>query len=133
MARADHPSAKKNKRRDDVEIGDEVWLNLEHDLLTSFFRRFRNQIEGVWNYPSKAVANGIEGVLLLKITVDPEGELLDVDLLNSSGSGLLDYEAIQAVYRGAPFGPLPRQYPHQNLKIYAHFSYQISNKFIYGR
>jgi len=126
-------SQEKIKQRDDVEQGDEVWLNLEQGLLISFFRRFRNQIEGVWNYPRKAVDEGVEGILLLKITVNRKGELLDVDLLNSSGSDLLDNEAIQAVYFGAPFGPLPKQYPHQKLKIYAHFRYQIFGKYIYGR
>ena len=102
-------------------------------MLISFFRRFRNQIEGVWNYPSEAVQHGIEGILLLKITVARNGELLDVDLLRSSGSDILDYEAIQAIYRAAPFGPLPKYYPHPDLKINAHFRYQITGKYIYGR
>jgi len=133
LASSGRATSEKNKQRDDVAEGDEVWLNLEQGLLISFFRRFRNQIEGVWNYPLKAKENGIEGVLLLKITVDREGNLLDVDLLNGSGSDLLDYEAIQAVYRAAPFGPLPKQYPHAELKINAYFKYLISNKYIYGR
>ena len=123
----------KIKQRDDVEQGDEVWLNLEQGLLISFFRRFRNQIEGVWNYPLKAAEQGIQGTLLLKITVDREGKLLDVNLRNSSGSDLLDFEAIQAVYRAAPFGPLPKEYPYPDLKINAHFSYLLTNKFIFGR
>lgn len=133
LAKEDSSAREKIKQRDDVAQGDEVWLNLEEGLLISFFRRFRNQIEGVWNYPVKAAENGIEGVLLLKITVKRDGVLEDVDLLNSSGSDLLDYEAIQAVYRAAPFGPLPKQYPYPEVKIYAHFSYRIANKFIYGR
>lgn len=132
MARRGTPR-EMHKQRDDVEIGDEVWLNLEHDLLTSFFRRFRNQIEGVWNYPTKAAQNGIQGDLLLKITVNTKGELLDVDLLETSSSDLLDFEAIQAVYRAAPFGPLPKQYPHPELKIFAHFRYLLVGKYIYGR
>jgi len=132
LSKEGRSTQEKIKQRDNVERGDEVWLNLEEGLLISFFRRFRNQIEGVWNYPLQAVEQGIEGTLLLKITVNPKGELLDVDLLNSSGSDLLDYEAIQAVYRGAPFGPLPKQFPYPEVKIYAHFSYTIANKFIYG-
>ncbi len=121
------------KERKDTEIGDTVWLNLQNNLLVSFFRRFHDQIELVWNYPPKAIASGIEGTLELLITVNKKGELLDVDLRQSSGSDLLDFEAIQAVYRAAPFGPLTKHYPHKKLKIHAHFSYRIGGKIIYGR
>lgn len=122
----------RSKERDDVEIGDTLSLNLQSSLLASFFRRFHNQIEMVWNYPARAARQGIEGTLYLQITVNRKGELLDVDLLRSSGSDILDYEAIQAVYRAAPFGPLTKHYPHDKLKIRAHFSYQLSGSFIYG-
>lgn len=117
----------------DVNQGDTVWLNLERGSLISFFRRFRNRIEGVWNYPQEAVYREMQGDLVLKITVDKEGELLDVELMATSGHELLDFEAIQAVYRAAPFGPLGKHYPHPDLKIMANFSYTISGKYIYGR
>ena len=123
----------RSKERKDIEIGDTVWLNLQHNLLVSFFRRFHDQIELVWNYPTKAAMNGIEGTLELLIVVNKKGELIDVDLIQGSGSDLLDFEAIQAVYRAAPFGPLTKHYPHEELKIRAHFRYQISGRYIYGR
>lgn len=129
IARAEQERIKQR----DVAQGDTVWLNLERGLLISFFRRFRNKIEGVWNYPQEAVYKEMQGNLILKITVDREGELLDVDLVASSGHELLDYEAIQAVYRAAPFGPLGKHYPHPDMKIMANFSYTISGKYIYGR
>lgn len=121
------------KERDDVEIGDTIWLNLQHDLLISFFRRFHDRVEGVWNYPAEAIEKEIEGTLELFITVNKKGELLDVDLKRSSGSDLLDFEAIQAVYRAAPFGPLTKHYPHNKLNVRAYFHYNIAGKYIYGR
>lgn len=121
------------KERKGVEIGDTVWLNLQQNLLASFFRRFHDKIELVWNYPSEAALNGIEGTLELLIIVNPKGELIDVDLQKSSGSDLLDFEAIQAVYRAAPFGPLTKHYPHEKLKIRANFSYRVAGRYIYGR
>jgi len=133
IARNERALQERIKERSDLETGDTVWLNLERGNLISFFRRFRNQIEGVWNYPQEAILKEQQGTLLLKITVDRDGELLDVDLLRSSGSEILDYEAIQAVYRAAPFGPLGRHYQHPDLKIMAHFSYRITGKFIYGK
>lgn len=133
IAEAEQAERDKRRERDDVEIGDEIWLNLQHDRLVSFFRRFHDRVERVWNYPSEAVLNGIEGTLELLIIVTREGELVDVDLRRTSGSDLLDFEAIQAVYRAAPFGPLGRHYPHDQLRIRAHFQYQISGRYIYGR
>jgi protein TonB len=121
------------KERSDVKVGDTIWLNLQDDLLVSFFRRFHDQVERVWNYPTEAATQGIEGILELWIIVDKNGELLDVDLRQSSGSDILDFEAIQAVYRAAPFGPLTRHYPHEKLNIRAHFRYSIVGKYIYGR
>ncbi len=124
----------KIKERDDVEIGDTVWLNLQNDLLVSFFRRFHDRIERVWNYPLKAAQQGVEGTLELLIIVSKEGELLDVLPQQSSGSDILDMEAIQAVYAAAPFGPLTNHYPHEQLKIRAYFSYRLGGgRYIYGR
>ncbi len=133
IARGDYSDLNKNKERSDTEIGDTVWLNLQDDRLISFFRRFHNQIELVWNYPQQAAIEGIEGTLLLLITIDRKGNLMDVDVKQSSGSELLDFEALQAVYRAAPFGPLSKHYPHDKLNIYAHFKYRIAGRIIYGR
>jgi protein TonB len=114
--------------------GDEVWLNLrEDDKLISFYRRFRDRIEAVWNYPVEAATKGIQGTLLIKIIINKKGELLDAIPLQSSGSDILDYEAIQAVYRAAPFGALPSYYPHEQLKIHAYFQYSINRVFMYGQ
>jgi protein TonB len=123
----------RTRERDDVEMGDEVWLNLQHDRLVSFFRRFHDRVERVWNYPAEAAMNGIDGTLELLIIVSKEGELIDVDLRRTSGSDLLDFEAIQAVYRAAPFGPLGRHYPHDQLRIRAYFQYRLSGRYIFGR
>jgi protein TonB len=123
----------RNRERDDVEIGEEIWLNLQHDRLVSFFRRFHDRVERVWNYPTEAALNGIDGTLELLIIVSKEGELIDVDLRQTSGSELLDFEAIQAVYRAAPFGPLGRHYPHDQLRIRAYFEYRLTGRYIYGR
>jgi len=133
IARGDYSNFNSNKERSNTETGDTVWLTLQNDRLVSFFLRFHNQIELVWNYPQQAAIKGIEGTLLLLITIDRKGNLIDVDIKESSGSEMLDFEAIQAVYRAAPFGPLSKYYPHDKLKIYAHFRYRLGGSIIYGR
>ncbi|NCP78838.1 MAG: TonB family protein, partial [Desulfuromonadales bacterium] len=136
LARLDSQEQQRSKKREDIALkDDEIWLNLQQmdNKLLSFFRRFHDRVEAVWNYPVKASSRGIEGTLLIKITINRKGELMDALPLESSGSEILDYEAIMAVYRAAPFGPLPSQYPHEQLKIYAHFQYSLNRRIIYGQ
>ena len=122
----------RRKYREGVEKGDTVWLDTEQDLLISFFRRFRTNIYNVWNYPESARLREEEGRCLLRITVSRQGTIDNVELLESSGSYVLDEEAVRAVRKGAPYGPLPAAYPHPQLNIMGYFSYNLSRRVIYG-
>lgn len=117
----------RRKYREGVQKGDTVWLDTEQDLLISFFKRFRNNIYNVWNYPERARMREEQGECLLRIVVSRQGRIDDVQLLESSGSRDLDDEAILAVRNGAPYGPLPSVYPHEKLNIMAYFRYNLSN------
>ncbi len=44
---------------------------------------------------------------ILGITIEPTGELREIRVLKSSGDAAMDAEAIHAVQKSAPFGPLP--------------------------
>ena len=121
----------RQKYRADVEEGDAVWLDTERDILISFFQRFRNNIYGVWNYPARSRDRGEQGTCLLRITVRRDGTIADVRLMESSGFSALDEEAMAAVRKGAPYGPLPRAYEGETLNIMAFFSYNLSRRVIY--
>lgn len=114
------------KQRQDVKEGDVVWLDTEKDLLASFFKRFRDNIYQVWNYPRAAVERGEAGICLLKIVINQDGSVEHVESLESSGYPTLDREAVAAVYRGASYGNLPSSYPKDQLIIMAYFQYRIS-------
>lgn len=117
----------RRKYRKDVARGDTVWMDSQQDLLFSFMRRFRTNIYNVWNYPSAAARQQQQGTCLLRITVNRQGNIVDVQLLESSGHRILDEEAIDAVRKGATYGPLPRLYPNDDLKIMAFFQYNLSS------
>ncbi len=122
----------RSKLREGVEKGDTVWLDTEQDLLISFFRRFRTNIYNVWNYPDGARRRGEQGQCLLRIIIGRQGTVDSVELLESSGSAALDEEALRAVRKGAPYGPLPSAYPHAQLKIMGYFRYSLNQRDIYG-
>jgi periplasmic protein TonB len=124
----------REKYRPEVEEGDAVWLDTEKDILVSFFQRFKDGIYRVWNYPQGAAERGEEGVCLLKITISRDGSVANVQLKDSSGSPALDNEALAAVRRGGPYGPLPRAYKEDQLNIFAFFRYNLvhSSRSIFG-
>lgn len=115
----------RRKYRGDIEKGDTVWMDTEQDLLISFMRRFRTNIYNVWNYPLEAAQREQQGTCLIRVTIDRQGNVTDVRLLESSGFRALDEEALLAVREGASYGPLPRAYPNEDLKIMAFFQYRL--------
>jgi len=116
----------RRKYREDVEEGNAVWLDMENDLLNSFFKRFRDNIYGVWSYPARSAERGEQGKCLLKVTVNKDGTLKDVQLKESTGYPLLDQEAVDAVRKGAPYGKLSRYYDKDTLTIFVVFQYNLS-------
>ncbi|MGC9519663.1 MAG: energy transducer TonB [Desulfuromonadaceae bacterium] len=116
------------KHRPDVARGEAVWLNMKHDLLFSFFSRFRKGIYGVWNYPHESAQRGEQGTALLEIIVNRDGSIEDVNLLNGSEYERLNREAIAAVFKAAPFGKLPESWPEEQLRIKAYFHYQLGGR-----
>lgn len=123
----------RSKYRKDIDRGDTVWMDSQQDLLSSFMRRFRANIYNVWNYPANAIGQQQQGTCLLRITVDRQGNILDVELLESSGYKSLDEEAMSAVRQGATYGPLPRSYTNEDLKIMAFFQYRLGGRIEYSR
>ncbi len=121
----------RTKYRADVEKGDAVWLDTEKDILISFFQRFRTQVYNVWNYPARSVERQEEGTCLVKITVNRAGEVVRVQLLESSGYATLDEEALDAVQKASPFGRLPRAYQKDELNIFAFFKYNLTRRAIF--
>lgn len=51
------------------------------------------------NYPKEAREKGWEGRAYLKLSIDPKGRVVEVELLESSGYNVLDKEAVKAAWR----------------------------------
>jgi protein TonB len=117
----------RRKYRPDVATGDAVWLDTEKDYLISFFQRLRNGIYANWNYPPTAVANRQEGQYLIEMIFDRSGKVLDVYLVDGQilDHPLLVREAIAAVFKGGPYGALPKSFDQETLTVKAWFSYNL--------
>ena len=59
-------------------------------------------IERTKSYPRLARERGTEGVVRLRFRLNPKGSIEKIEIMESSGSAILDSASVQAVYRAAP-------------------------------
>ncbi|MCG2841829.1 energy transducer TonB [Sandaracinobacter sp. RS1-74] len=79
--------------------------------LQSFRSRLLRHIERHRRYPPQAQLAEIEGVVQVHFVMNHKGEVLDIWIEMSSGSKLLDDEAIAAVMRARLLPPPPADWP----------------------
>jgi protein TonB len=109
----------------EVEDGETKFLNTDDILFGSFLRRFETAVYGVWRYPSDAARLGIEGVTPVKITFNRKGEIEEVQLLESSGSKILDNEVFRTLRLIGPIGSFPKGFGKEKFHLIAFFQYGI--------
>jgi protein TonB len=98
-------------------------LNAPEVQYISYFASIKRKIELVWQYPYEAAVAGIQGELTLDFVIARSGALNSIELVRSSGSKILDDEAIRSIRVAAPFDPIPAQYKIPSLQIRGRFVY----------
>jgi protein TonB len=84
-----------------------IALDSQEPRYVSYLTGLKQAIESEWMYPSMALRFGLQGKLRLEFTIFRNGRLEEIHLLRSSGSQVLDEEAMRAVRAAAPYRPLP--------------------------
>ena len=123
MARLEESYRKKYSQ--EVEEGETKSLNTDDIQFGSFLRRFETAVYGVWNYPQEAARLGIEGMTPVKITFNRKGEIEQVELLESSGSTILDNEVLRTLHHIGPIGSFPKGYTKDKFNLIAFFQYGL--------
>ncbi|MCX5872873.1 MAG: TonB family protein [Deltaproteobacteria bacterium] len=104
-----------------------VDINTREDKFFSYMLHLKRKIQGVWVYPTAAAQSGLGGSLAVEFSISKEGELLYVNLLDSSGHSILDESAMKAIKSAAPYYPFPPRLHAKRLRIRANFIYVTSN------
>ena len=112
--------------KDDADDDEVISLDTTETKYASYFARIKHQIERVWDYPEEAARRGISGELTLRFQIQRDGDLMDVRLIEGSGSELLDFAAIRAIKSAAPFYPFPVTIEKEKISILATFIYSPS-------
>ncbi len=95
----------------DAPKGDETLLNSREFRYATFFNRIKRGVSNNWKvgevYFKHDPYGNVYGIkdryTLLNVVLDTKGSLEDVSVMQSSGLGFLDDEAINAFRRAAPF------------------------------
>lgn len=74
-----------------------------------YMREWINRVEriGNLNYPDQARRDQLSGTLILDVAINAKGELISIDLRQSSGHKVLDDAARRIVNLAAPLRPSP--------------------------
>ena len=115
-----NPQVEEKEEQDDDEP---ISLDTKEVRYVSYFSRIKQQIQRVWVYPSQGIKRTLSGELTLKFEISKDGNLLSLRLINTSGSKILDINAIKAVRGAAPYYPFPITITKKKLSILATFVY----------
>lgn len=83
--------------------------NPDKEAMLRYQDMVKQRIEQARIYPLWAKKHGIEGITHLYFTILPSGIGQDIKIIGSSGSSILDEEAVTTVKRASPFHPVPKE------------------------
>lgn len=86
-------------------------INAKQNRFASYIEAWRDKVESVGNlnYPEAAIRNNVSGDLLLDVAINPDGSILNIKILRSSGKAILDKAAKDIVNMAAPYPPLTKE------------------------
>jgi len=79
------------------------------DAEAIYLEMVRLKIERHKKYPETAKARQIEGFVTVRFVITPQGDVLNVEIINSSRQKSLDKAALKAIHAATPF-PVPPQH-----------------------
>jgi len=117
------PQNPQAEEKEELNDDEPISLDTREAKYASYFSRIKQQIQRVWVYPSQGTKRTLSGELTLKFEISKDGNLLSLRLINSSGSNILDANAVKAVRGAAPYYPFPITINKKKLSILATFVY----------
>ena len=81
----------------------------DKEAMLDFHHMVKQKIEEARRYPLWAKKKGIQGITRISFTLLPDGSCLEVKISGSSGSEILDHEALETLKRAAPFPAVPEK------------------------
>jgi len=106
---------------------DTISLDTKDKRYVPYARLVKERLMQNWKYPEEALDKLIEGKLLALFSLDRQGNLLEVKIVQISGFEILDKEAVRAIRASAAFPPFPSSVIVSRLNIEASFDYRLTS------
>lgn len=100
----------------------------EKEAILRYQDMVKQRIEEARRYPLWAKKQGVEGVTYLYFIILPDGIAKDVRVVGSSGSRILDEEAVATVKRAVPFHPVPQEISRSSVSMTVAIVFSLSKK-----
>ncbi len=91
----------------------------------SYFQRILTRIESMKRYPRFAKERGLEGKVRLEFVICGDGRIKDLKVVGTSGSRILDQDAIATLRRAGPFPPVPGRSAAETVAVRLAITYQL--------
>jgi protein TonB len=112
---------------DSIAIGDKIDINTTEYRYLGYFTSMRKSIELVWVYPSEAASRGLHGNVNLEFTIQKNGSVSNIKVVQSSGFKILDDAVIEAIRLASPFAPLPASFDQERKVVTGTFRYVLTS------
>lgn len=101
-----------------------ISLDTKDPQWAPWVRQVKERIKKVWRYPEEAEP-GLKGVVEVSFTVERDGSVGQVEILNSSGYPILDHAAMEALKRASPLQPLPSEVGQRSVRFGGKFKFNV--------
>jgi protein TonB len=82
-----------------------------------YLNAMRDKVVDHYHYPPTAEMFHVEGIAQYEIIVNRQGQILEINVVQSSGTGLLDKSGFEAIQSSSPFDPIPANVDPSNNRI----------------
>ena len=97
-----------------------------------YHKEVKRRIEEKWVYPQEASRKGQTGVGMAKFVIRPDGTVKEIEIVNSTGTMVLDRYIENAIRMAAPFPHLPAEIQNEPLTLTAGFTYVLGGNRSFG-
>ena len=123
MAREQNMQTFQETVDEDLPEGEILDLSTNDYRYIGYFIRLRKEISLNWVYPLVAARRGQQGKVYVLFSIERDGKVSYIKVLESSGHTLLDEAVIATLKDSSPFAPLPENYTEKRMNIRGYFNY----------
>jgi len=95
------------------------------ELRRGFHGKIWQRVAKAKYYPRMARKRGFEGKPIVAFTLESNGELVDLKLIEASNYDLLNKAALETIRRGIPYPPIPEPLGKNSISINLPISYVL--------